>query len=221
MFDKLKRIFIVEDETAKKSSQENSPSSSTQQESTRQSSSASVDLSTSKEGTPKEKFTNILFGAIEANDIEGFDYLEYKESLQSLAKMNMDEATQYKSAFAMAQTMGATPQLLLESIQHYKNILGKEQSKFAQALENQRSKQIEGEKQRISQLETGIETKRQQLEQLKKQIESDMANLDKAKAGLSSAASRIDSTKANFVASYNMILNQLDSDMQKITTYLK
>ena len=104
MFDKLKRIFIIEEEdSGKQKPKETTPSAPANQTSSSSSSpKSSSTFTSSKVGTPKEKFTNILFGAIEANDLEGFDYLEYKESLQSLAKMNMDEETRYKSALVPA-----------------------------------------------------------------------------------------------------------------------
>jgi len=220
MFDKLKRLFIVEDENSKKGNPTEVPAGKPISEvkapdSTRTSTGGNVD------GTPKDKFTNILFGAIEANDLEGFDYLEYKESLQSLSKMNMDEATQFKSAFAMAQTMGATPQKLIDSINHYKNVLAKEQSKFGQALENQRSKQIDGEELKLKQLQQGIDSKKKQLEVIQKQIAADEQSLIKTKEGLDGAAARINETKANFIASYQLIVGQLDQDVEKIKTYLK
>lgn len=220
MFDKLKRLFIVEDESSKKEPKQRTPTnepspSSESRVPTRSEASPSVT------GTPTDKFTNILFGAIEANDLDGFDYLEYKESLQSLSKMNMDEATRYKSAFAMAQTMGASPQKLIDSIQHYKNVLNKEHSKFGQALENQRAKQIDGEHTKIKQLEEGIAARKKQLEDIQKQIAVDEQLLEKTKAGLKGAETRINETKANFIASFELIVGQLDQDVEKIKTYLK
>ena len=220
MFDKLKRLFIVEDESSKKVPQQktatNAPTPSSASEIPMRSQS-----SPSVTGTPTDKFTNILFGAIEANDLDGFDYLEYKESLQSLSKMNMDEATRYKSAFAMAQTMGATPQKLIDSIVHYRNVLAKEQSKFDQALGNQRTKQIDGEHQKIKQLQQGIAAKKEQLKHIEEQIANDEKALEQSKAGIEGAESRINETKANFIASFEMIVGQLDQDVEKIKTYLK
>ena len=223
MFDKLKRIFIIEEEdSGKQKPKETTPSAPANQTSSSSSSpKSSSTFTSSKVGTPKEKFTNILFGAIEANDLEGFDYLEYKESLQSLAKMNMDEETRYKSAFAMAQTMGATPQKLVDSIVHYKNVLSKEEAKFDQALENQRAKQIHEEEKRVAQLRKNIEARKKQLEDIQSQIANDEKTLEDALAGLQGAEEKISATKANFVASYQSIVSQLDADIEKIKTFLK
>ena len=53
-------------------------------------------------GKVSSKFMEILFKAMEDNNLDGFDYLEFKQSLKSLEKMPMDEQTRFKSAFAMA-----------------------------------------------------------------------------------------------------------------------
>jgi len=224
MFDKLKRIFIIEEEGEKKVTASEKPNIAEKQASNIEEvvpSVGSKSTSSKIQGTPKDKFTSILFGAIEANDIEGFDYLEYKESLQSLAKMNMDEATRYKSAFAMAQTMGATPQKLIDSVTHYRNVLAKEEAKFAQALESQKVKQIHEEEKKIVQLQKNIQARQQQIEEIQKQIAEDEKHLIKTQKGLEGAAAKINATKANFMASYRLIAGQLETDIEKIKTYLK
>ena len=53
-------------------------------------------------GKVSTKFMEILFKAMEDNNLDGFDYLEFKQSLKSLEKMPMDETTRFKSAFDMA-----------------------------------------------------------------------------------------------------------------------
>ena len=74
-------------------------------------------------GKVNDKFTEVLFSAMERDNQEGFDYLEFKQSLRSLEKMPMDEATRYQSALAMAKTLGANPVLLQQSAAHYLNVL--------------------------------------------------------------------------------------------------
>ena len=131
MFDRLKSLFIVEDEGPKKSSKAYQPQAE-EQKGTPPAKSQQKTRSTRPVagGKVTSKFTNILFGAMEKNDQEGFDYLEFKQSLQNLAKMPMDEATRFKSAFAMAQTMGVTPDLLVKSAEFYIQVLDGEKNLF-------------------------------------------------------------------------------------------
>lgn len=223
MFDKLKRIFIVEDEISKKydpKSDDNStpeviePTAATIDDR----GVPNVDPSTVP---PSSKFTEILLGAMDAQNSEGFDYLEFKESLQSLGKMNMDEATRFKSAFAMAQTMGATSHKLISTAEQYKKILSNEKVKFDQALENQKSKQITQVQQGISELEKAMSMKQNRIQEIKKEIAADRAKLEKAKVNLEGAGAKIANTKAGFMASLVQIVHQLDADIEKMKKYLK
>lgn len=69
------------------------------------------------------KFVELLLKAIESNNIEGFDYLEYKNSLRSIENVIPDEGVRFKSAFEMAKTMGMTKAKLVESANHYLGVL--------------------------------------------------------------------------------------------------
>ena len=154
MLKNLKKWFIVDDEEFKdKMSGESAGDAdivpeqktkpiSTPKSTSSSSSASSTSSSTAPSGKSSPKFTNILLQAMEANNLDGFDYLEYKQSLHNLAKMPMDEQTRYQSAFAAASTMGATPAKLVKTAHFYLDVLKKEEAKFAQALANQKDKQL-------------------------------------------------------------------------------
>jgi hypothetical protein len=150
MLKNLKKWFVVDDEEFKEKMSGDSagdadivPEQKAKPTSTSSSSStSSTASSTVPSGKSSPKFTNILLQAMEANNLDGFDYLEYKHSLHNLAKMAMDEKTRYQSAYAAASTMGATPAKLVKTAHFYIDVLKKEEAKFAQALANQKDKQI-------------------------------------------------------------------------------
>jgi len=48
-------------------------------------------------------------------NLNGFNYLGFKKSPQSLQKTQMDEGTACQSAFVMTQTMGETPAHLIKT----------------------------------------------------------------------------------------------------------
>jgi len=172
-------------------------------------------------GKATSKFTDILLKAMEANNIAGFDYLEYKQSLHKLAKMPMDEPTRYQSAYAAASTMGATPKQLVETAHFYIDILKKEESKFAQALANQKSKQIGDKEQLIKQHDNLIKEKSKQIESLKKEIAQHQTKSEQMKKSISSATVKVETTKNNFVASYNLVISQIHNDIANMKKYLK
>ena len=50
-------------------------------------------------GKVTEQFTEVLLRAMSEQDIEGFDYLEFKKSLNSLRQMEMDEMNSTSGSF--------------------------------------------------------------------------------------------------------------------------
>lgn len=223
MFKKLKSIFVIEDQ--EEASKNSNPKSNQQAKSNKSSKSAKGSATQPKyvpptSGKPDEKFVNMLLGAIDKNNIEGFDYLEYKQSLQNLSNVEMDEETKYKSAMAMAKTMGATPQKLVTSANHYIKILTAEENKFLEAFKNQQSAQVNSRNQEISNLEKSINLKTKKIEELKKEIETEKKTLESKKTNINQAIAKVASTKDRFYLAYNIVVSQIKADLEKIKKYL-
>ncbi len=177
--------------------------------------------SAGKPGKVSAKFTDILFSALEKNNLPGVDYLEYKQSLQSLEKMAMEEKVRYQSAFAMAQAMGATPAKLIETASHYLDVLKGEEAKFEQALANQEASKIEGRKSKINQLESAIGQKAEQIKRLTAEVEKHRSEMDKLQQEIGKATAKMETTKNNFIASYNTLVAQILKDVENMRKYLK
>lgn len=219
-FKSIKNLFVVEDETAaakkKASAKKGKAPAPTKAKS------ATVPQSTAGQpGKVTSKFTDILFGALEKNNLPGVDYLEYKQSLQSLEKMPMDEKTRYQSAFAMAQAMGATPDKLIQTASHYMDVLKGEEAKFQQALANQESSKIQGRRQQIDQLNAAIQQKAEHIKKLTKEMEEHSKTMETLKKEIDNATSNMASTKNNFIASYNVLASQIMKDVENMKKFLK
>ncbi len=225
MFEKLKNLFVVDDgstpqkvESKKDSVSDKQSSKSTNKiEKTFESDPI---IGKAIEGKINPKFIDKLLKSIERNNMEGFDYLEYKQTLQNLDKSMLEE-TRYESAFAMAKTMGVTAQQLKDSAQFYIDILKREEKKFDDALKNQVSKQITQRKQDFKGLENAIIEKEKQIELIKKEIEAHKAKLKASNSELNAAKLKINRTKAEFDLSYQSVYNQIKDDLAKITKYVK
>ena len=231
MLKKLKGYFVVDDEEFKeemskqpggeKETKAASPKAKSNAPKATPTSAGSTPTKKASTGKASSKFTNILLGAMDANNIDGFDYLEYKQSLHNLSKMPMDEQTRYKSAYAAAQPMGVTPARLIETAQFYIDVLKKEEAKFGTALANQRTKQIGDKEQQIEQMDRLVIEKTKQIERLKKEIEHHKKQSGEMKASISDATVKVETTKNNFIASYNLLVGQIKRDMDNMKKYLK
>jgi hypothetical protein len=171
-------------------------------------------------GQVSDRFVEILANALEQNNQSGFDYFEFRQSLANLSKMAMDEKTRYQSAYAMAQTMGATSGKLAESAQYYIQILQGEQSKFNEAHAQQRTKLIGSREEEIKTLEAGIQDKTRQISELTRQIEEHRQRSEQIRSEISASTIKIEGTKADFDATYAIVVAQLQEDVAKIKQYL-
>ena len=221
MLKKLKSLFVVEDENPKAS--EESPASDTVAPISKKGAKAPAakpmkasDIKTNAK--PDTKFLNSLLSAVEANNLEGFDYLEYKQALQSLPD-HLDEKTRYESAFAMAKTMGASQGKLIQSGQHYVNVLSKEQGKFLNAYKGK----LESAKGTadIKNLEQSIAQKEKQIEQLTKEIADSKKVLEQKRNTINQSVAKVEMTKDKFLSAYRVVAGQIEEDIKKMQQYLK
>ena len=68
--------------------------------------------------------------------------LELILAVDCSSSVEPDESKRYKNAFAMAGAMGLTKAKLFSSAKHYVKVLDKEEKKFSEAFNAQKSKQV-------------------------------------------------------------------------------
>lgn len=221
MFKNLKSLFIV-DEKAKAPKQDTSEEQGSETPNTTHSSSTRFrgSVKTSGQGKVNDKFLEVLFGALDAKNKEGFDYMEFKEFLRSLANVPMEDKTRYQSAFATAQTMGATKENIVSSAKDYLNILAQEQVKFQQALEGQKEKNLTAKHQEIQQEEQEIRRKEEEIERLNKEIGGHRNQITTLEAEINEASQKLGETADNFEATYQTLLGQIQEDLTNIESHL-
>lgn len=166
------------------------------------------------------KSAKYLVDALAKNNLPGFDYLEFKQALEALEALNIDENTAFQSAFATASTMGLTKGKLLETANYYKKILTNEQKKFEQALQQQTKLQIAGKSKEIVDTQTVIQQKKQEIQRLQEQIDRHYIAIEEAQKQIEGSKEKIFSAKENFESTYQVIDGELESDIEKIKTIL-
>ena len=159
-----------------------------------------------------EKVLLKLLTAIKDGQQKDFDYLKFKQSYKSLCQMGMDESTAAKSAFLTASTMGLTKDKLLNTVQHYKNLLNKEKEQFAVALKNQIANNIDAKALEINRLQERTEENKRKIQQLMDEqiiIESEIAKLRES-AELSK--SKIEDTRDQFKNTFAILYAEIEED---------
>lgn len=166
------------------------------------------------------KSVDFLTKALEKNNLPGFDYLEFKQSLAALASMDMDQATAMKSSFATASTVGLTKEKLVQTAMHYQQILNKEKHQFDAALQKQVEQRIAGKQQEVETLRKQIIQYQGQIKQLEERIQRSQGTIDSADDHIEQARTKIEATKSNFDHAFQSIFNEINKDIEDIKTYL-
>ncbi len=220
IFSKIKGLFIVEDSnnsTPQPTTTNNNTATTTPTQVTTPTYIAPINAT----GEVSDKVMDSLSQALANNNIEGFDYFEFRGSLLSLSKMPMDEQTRFQSAYAMAQTMGATAPKLVDSGAHYLNVLKNEEMKFQQALDNQKSGNLVAKEQEATQLDGIIKQKAEQIKRLTEEIQQHQAQIEDAKQQITEMGAKVEKTKNDFHTTYISLTNQIQIDIDNMKKYLK
>ncbi len=214
MLKSLKSLFIIEEEEPKKEDPKakKAPPASKSAPPPRSSGPSP--------GKVNDKILEKLMAVIEKNNLDGFDYIEYKRALAALNKMPMDEKTKYMSAFATATTVGATLQKLNSSIEHYKRVLKKENDEFLKTIDDQIHQKIGGRKQMVEDLKAKILDKSNMIKKLTEEIAEDQQKINENNTKIVEDQNKIDNTRLDFEKTFNQLMSQIDYDATRINDYL-
>ena len=167
-----------------------------------------------------EKSVDFISKAIEKANLPGFDYVEFKQALSNIAKMNIDEATAFKSAYGTAMTMGLTKEKLLETANHYKTIVSIEKEQFDVASEKQKDLKIGDNLRQVDDMNKKILDNELKIKQLQDEIETLRVKVRGMDYEREQAYGKIEEAKTKFTFAHQSILNQIEKDIENIQKYL-
>lgn len=214
--DKIKSLFFVTEETPEEAKPAEPQKSTPQPAPVKSETKPSIPTNAGLD----EKILASLSKAIDDNNMSGFDFLEFKNSIKALENLPMDEATKYRSAFATAATMGVNLDSLVKSANFYKEVLNKEKGKFEDALSLQVDKNVIEKQKQVESMNAEVLKKSEQIKQLTEQIQTIQAEIEKHQAFITEANSKIEATKANFEFTFGHLSSQIDEDVAKMQKFL-
>ncbi len=220
----IKSLFIVEEnlpQTPAGKPETAAPATPSQPMSTSTPSSPPpLPVSTQVTGVDQRIFDSLL-KALEDNNQQGFDFLEFKNSLQTLQSIIPDESVRYKSAFATAATMGLTVPKLLESAKFYQAVLSREKENFDKAVTQQVDLSVNAKQKDVESLQKMIQQKSEQIKKLTEEIVAHQDEMAKAQGYVAEATNKIETTKHNFYFTLDTVMNQIQTDIGNIERFLQ
>ncbi|MFM2394001.1 MAG: hypothetical protein RLZZ546_1983 [Bacteroidota bacterium] len=167
-----------------------------------------------------EKMARLIIKALSENIEDGMDYIRFKQSVQNLLGMNMDEATSIKSAYSTASTMGMTKEKLIKSISTYQLVVDKERDKFIETLKNQIQNQITNPGATLKEIDDSIAANERKIAQLKQENELYLQKKDQIKADIEVSEEKIEKTRAEFLSVYESFSKNLEADKSHFSSML-
>lgn len=166
------------------------------------------------------KSADVLIKALKSEQLPGFDYIKFKQSLIALKALPMDESTAIRSAFATASTLGVTKEKLIKTAKHYQQILKKEKQQFDEAANGQITNRIASKEGEIEKIDAQLADCHRQIEELRSLIKQLESRKVKAVQEKEVAAEKINEAKERFDKSYESIIQAIEQDVKSIEEHL-
>lgn len=163
----------------------------------------------------------ILNKAVENANIEGFDYLEFREALAGYATLPMTEQQKFEAVFNTVKVMGVTFDKLIASIDHYLGVVSKQRDAFMANVDNAVKEQVDDKNAEITKDEQTIADAIAEINRLNEVVVQTQQGVLAKKNEVAQNQQQIDMTRSSFESTYNVVVGRLNEDKTKMTTFLK
>jgi len=162
---------------------------------------------------------NQLVQVLEDNNVEGYDYFEFKGSLKNMQNVIKNEPERFKAAFAAVASM-VSPEKLVETANFYIGKLNDKKEEFGQFVNSMMDEKVVSKEKEATAIDEAVAKKQEQITQLNQEISEAQ---DKKSTLINEAISekaKIEKVQANFNLTHVNVISMIEQDIQKIQTYL-
>lgn len=172
-------------------------------------------------GMIDQKIFEVLSQALEDNALAENDYWKFKKSLDNMRQIAMDEQTKFKAVFASFQANGVDVSHLLDTAKHYINVLESQRDSFTRDLQTQFGDELQQHENTVEELKTQIAEKTEKIKQLTQEIQDNQTQSMSLSGEINIGKLKIQGLQANFDITYSVVEGEIQSNIQKISTYLE
>ena len=162
------------------------------------------------------RFANALMKALEKKNLDGFDYLEFKQSVGRLTEIGMDLDTAINSAFITGSSVGLTKDKLIKTAGYYAEVLQDEKAQFMRSLEKHLVDNVEGKAKQTGDLKKKIANWETKIAQLQEQIDAARQQIESSDAEINKARSKAEENQQGFEAALEVITTTINEDVANI-----
>jgi hypothetical protein len=174
-------------------------------------------------GSIDQDVIDYLVKALEAANLPGVDYYEFKKALDANKNITgIPEMTLYQMTFgAMVATQSdVTPAKLLDTGNTYLGVIQKELDDYNASVEDKKAKEITTREKQIADLDADTDAKNKQIMDLTKNIQDNSAQKAILNDEITKSSTNIIQKQKNFEISSRTIIDQIGDNLDKIKKYL-
>lgn len=164
-------------------------------------------------GVVDDKFLDMLWSVIEQNNMPGQDYFEFKQAIESMSSLPIDERNKFLTTFTIFQSQGCKKESLTTSVDNYINVIKSELSNFNSEFENQKHQKVTSRLEKVEETKKKVQRLNEEIVELNNFILSETQAAQQEEMSLRMTAN-------NFETSAQKIISVLESDKNKINTYI-
>jgi hypothetical protein len=167
-----------------------------------------------------QKIASALAKALEEANLDGFDYFEFARTIDALKATIPSEPTLYQSAFASATVMGASKITIVQSAQHYLQVLEKKASEFGEAVTDQYKTGVEGKIKQSTEIDELIKGKALMIQKITDEINTLSKQKETLLSEVEESKTKIEAVKQNYEVTWNTFNSRIRADIDNINKYL-
>lgn len=161
-----------------------------------------------------------LEDSMKEQKLGGFDYLKFKATLEETSELASDEGSRYKMAAIAAKQLGVNKAKLIETANHYLNVLSEDSESFQKDLKKKIDNTVGKAQERISQLENNIQTSENAIKSLQEGIEKATAEHNELTSTISNDTKELETKKQAFEATAEALKEEIQTVISNIGKYL-
>jgi len=165
------------------------------------------------QGVADNKFITMLEEVIEKNNLPGQDYFEFKQAIEHMKSLAMDEKSKFQTAYTVLSLQGCKKDILLSSIEKYISIIQEQKKEFDAEMQLELNSKVK------SKLDE-VEKSKKEMENLSKRLNDLNSSILCLSQDAQTEEMKIRATEANFKASADIIISEMISDKGKIETFI-
>jgi hypothetical protein len=166
-----------------------------------------------------QKFNQHFDELFDKANLPGPDYFEFSKMCQAMNTLTDD--VKFTAAFGGLQVQGLTKEKLLESANHYINIIDEDANKFNTAIDQKILADVQSKRSGADQKRKSIADREEMIKNLQQEIANESIEISKLESEASEQEQKANQKSLTYKAACEARKAMITSDLQKINNLIK